>query len=232
MADSSLNEPVIIRAIGINASSIPTGYSPAYQQYILSQAMDLSSVAGKANESGKGAYDAQVKNDEQDVELADHEERITQLRVDVNNHEIRITANTVAIAALTVRVTTAEGNIVTLQTAVSSLTTRITSAETNIAAIQSDYVSKSATALQTIASPISVSTSYSVGGVKVVGARVTGFSAMTGTALKATLNADYSETGNATYSPAQITQLFSIVKEARQKLKAHDDAMRTHGLID
>lgn len=73
MADESLNQPVILRAININASSIPIGWSPAYKQYILSQAVDFTNVAGKANEAGQGAYDAQVKNDEQDVTLADHE---------------------------------------------------------------------------------------------------------------------------------------------------------------
>lgn len=45
----------------------------------------------------QGAYDAQVKNDEQDVELADH--------------DARITANTKAINLLEVRLTTAEGKI-------------------------------------------------------------------------------------------------------------------------
>ncbi|MDI4702824.1 LLM class flavin-dependent oxidoreductase, partial [Salmonella enterica subsp. enterica serovar Cerro] len=38
--------------------------------YVIAQGTDVGAIAGKANEAGKGAYDAQVKNDEQDVELA------------------------------------------------------------------------------------------------------------------------------------------------------------------
>lgn len=119
MADPSLNIPVVVRAFGINASSIPAGYSPAYSQYILSQALDFTSVAGKANEAGQGAYDAQVKNDEQDVTLADHEGRIT--------------ANTNAIQLLDVRLTTAEGEIDVLRNDVDFLLDKVIDIETELA---------------------------------------------------------------------------------------------------
>ncbi|EMF9804935.1 hypothetical protein V4X55_002148 [Salmonella enterica] len=119
MADPSLNQPVIVRAVSLNASSIPVGWSPAYTQYILSQAIDFTNVAGKANEAGKGAYDAQVKNDEQDVILADHEGRIT--------------ANTQAIQLLDVRLTTAEGKIDVLRNDVDLLIDEVTDIETTLA---------------------------------------------------------------------------------------------------
>lgn len=119
MADPSLNEPVIVRAINLNASSIPVGWSPAYTQYILSQAVDFTNVAGKANEAGQGAYDAQVKNDEQDVTLADHEGRIT--------------ANTQAIQLLDVRLTTAEGKIDVLRNDVDYLIGEVADIETTLA---------------------------------------------------------------------------------------------------
>ncbi|POT26560.1 hypothetical protein C3433_13260 [Citrobacter freundii] len=118
MADPSLNQPVILRAININAASIPIGWSPAYTQYILSQAADFTSVADKANEAGKGAYDAQVKNDEQDVTLADHEGRIT--------------ANTNAIQLLDVRLTTAEGKIDVLRNDVDYLLDKVIDIETEL----------------------------------------------------------------------------------------------------
>lgn len=89
MADDSLNQPVIVRAVSLNASSIPAGLSPAYTQYILSQSQDFTNVAGKANEAGQGAYEAQVKNDEQDVIIADHESRIKQLRIEVDTRLVR-----------------------------------------------------------------------------------------------------------------------------------------------
>lgn len=119
MADPSLNQPVIVRAVSLNASSIPFGWSPAYTQYILSQAIDFTNVAGKANEAGKGAYDAQVKNDEQDVILADHEGRIT--------------ANTQAIQLLDVRLTTAEGKIDVLRNDVDYLLDKVIDIESELA---------------------------------------------------------------------------------------------------
>ncbi|EIB7844546.1 hypothetical protein LG955_001553 [Salmonella enterica] len=119
MADPNLNEPVIVRAVSLNASSIPVGWSPAYTQYILSQAIDFTSVAGKANEAGKGAYDAQVKNDEQDVTLADHEGRIT--------------ANTQAIQLLDVRLTTAEGKIDVLRNDVDYLIDEVVDIQNTLA---------------------------------------------------------------------------------------------------
>jgi uncharacterized coiled-coil protein SlyX len=119
MADQNLNEPVIVRAVSLNASSIPVGWSPAYTQYILSQAIDFTNVAGKANEAGQGAYEAQVKNDEQDLTLA--------------NHEGRITANTQAIQLLDVRLTTAEGKIDVLRNDVDYLIEEVADIETTLA---------------------------------------------------------------------------------------------------
>ncbi|EBZ5873855.1 phage tail protein [Salmonella enterica subsp. enterica serovar Millesi] len=232
MADQNLNEPVIVRAVSLNASSIPVGWSPAYTQYILSQAIDFTNVAGKANEAGQGAYDAQVKNDEQDVELADHEERIQQLRIDVDDHEIRITANANAIAVLDVRLTTAEGKIVTLQADVSALDGRVTAAESTISSLQADYVSKSATASQSLASPLNVTTSYSVGGTKVIGARQTGWTAATGAALLGAFNANQAYTVSATYTQSEVSAMATGLQQARQRIKALEDAIRTHGLIN
>lgn len=119
MADPSLKDPVKVTAIGINASSLPAGVSRAYETYILSQVQDFTNVAGKANEAGQGAYDAQVKNDEQDVTLADHEGRIT--------------ANTLAIQLLDVRLTTAEGKIDVLRNDVDFLIDEVADIETTLA---------------------------------------------------------------------------------------------------
>lgn len=132
MADPNLNEPVIVRAVSLNASSIPVGWSPAYTQYILSQAIDFTNVAGKANEAGQGAYDAQVKNDEQDVILADHEQRISAAEVTLADHEARISAAEVAIADHEVRITQNESDISSLDTRVTSLETQVADHETRI----------------------------------------------------------------------------------------------------
>ncbi|EBA8098873.1 phage tail protein [Salmonella enterica] len=233
MADPSLNNPVVIQATRLDASILPRNvFSQSYLLYVIAQGTDVGAIAGKANEAGQGAYDAQVKNDEQDVELADHEARIKQLRIDVDDHESRITANTKSITALNVRVTTAEGEIATLQTNVSALDGRVTTAENNISALQADYVSKTATTSQSLASPLNVTTSYSVGGKKVVGARQTGWIAATGTANKGVFNADLTFAVSDTYTQSEIQAIANALIAERRRTKALEDALRAHGLID
>jgi hypothetical protein len=233
MADSNLNVPVIIQATRLDTSILPRNiFSQSYLLYVIAQGTDVGNVANKANEAGQGAYDAQVRNDEQDVILVDHEERIRQLRIDVDDHEIRITANTNAIASLDVRLTTAEGEIVTLQADVSALDGRVTEAEGNISALQDDYVSKTATATQSLTSPLNVTTSYSVGGTKVIGARQTGWTAATGTALLGAFNANQAYTVSTTYTQSEVSAMATGLQQARQRIKALEDALRTHGLIN
>ncbi|MEY6762894.1 phage tail protein [Kluyvera ascorbata] len=219
MADPSLNQPVIVRAVSLNASSIPISYSPAYTQYILSQAIDFTNVAGKANEAGQGAYDAQVKNDEQDVILSDHEQRLDAAEETLADHELRITQNT-----------------------------------NDIEAIKDDYVSKSATDNQTV-QPVSgslligdiptptadklqvvgsenVSVSYKVAGLQVVGARQTGWTAATGTALLGAFDANQAFTVSNPPTQAEVQAIANALVAARQRIKALEDAQRTHGQIN
>ncbi|RNW28987.1 tail needle knob protein [Citrobacter werkmanii] len=120
MADPSLNTPVIIQATRLDASILPRNvFSQSYLLYVIAQGADVGAIAGKANEAGQGAYDAQVKNDEQDVTLADHEGRIT--------------ANTIAIQLLDVRLTTAEGKIDVLRNDVDYLLDKVIDIETELA---------------------------------------------------------------------------------------------------
>ncbi|USR61626.1 phage tail protein [Lelliottia amnigena] len=225
MADNSLNQPVIVRAVSLNASSIPSGLSPAYSQYILSQATDFTNVAGKANEAGQGAYDAQIKNDEQDVTLADH--------------DARITANTGAINLLEVRLTTAEGKIVVLRSDVDYLLGEVISIQAELVTVgvdidnlQSDYVSKSTTTPQSLASALSVATSYSVSGTKVVGARQSGWTAGTGTALLGAFNANQSFTVSNPPTQAEVQAIAAALVAVRQRNLALEQMARTHGLIN
>ncbi|HFG3757333.1 TPA: tail needle knob protein [Escherichia coli] len=91
MADSNLNVPVIIQATRLDTSVLPRNiFSQSYLLYVIAQDTDVGNVANKANEAGQGAYDAQVRNDEQDVILADHEQRISAAEATLVNHEERI----------------------------------------------------------------------------------------------------------------------------------------------
>lgn len=143
MADSNLATPVVIAVRQIEASMLPVGFNPAYKDYVIRQSSDLGNVANKANEAGQGAHDAQVKNDEQDAELADHEDRITAAEATLGNHEFRITTAENNIASLTTRMTTAESDIdfltsevIDIQAELADHETRIAQNETDIAALQ------------------------------------------------------------------------------------------------
>lgn len=226
---------VIVTPSRIDASILPPGFSLPYRLYVIQQTTDIKALADASNNANDLAYQATIKNQEQDVILADHENRISALRVEVDNHEIRISGNTSAISALTIRVTNAEGSITTLQTNVSGLTTRVTTAESNISQIQGDYVSKSATASQSIASPLSVTASYSVSGIKVVGTRNTGWTASTGAASKSGINGSASYTVSSTYTQSEVQSIASGLQEVRRLVVALQNALGAtagHGLID
>ncbi|HHQ9849400.1 TPA: phage tail protein [Escherichia coli] len=233
MADSNLNTPVIVQATRLDTSVLPRNiFSQSYLLYVIAQGADVGNVANKANEAGQGAYDAQVRNDEQDVELADH--------------DARITANTKAINLLEVRLTTAEGKIVVLRSDVdylldevidiqahlATVDQRLDGVESDVSDIKSDYVSKTVTESQSLASPLDVKTSYSVDGIQVVGARQTGWTAATGTPLLGSFNANQTYTVSATYTRSEVSAMATGLQQARQRIKALEDALRTHGLID
>ncbi|AXF76614.1 DNA stabilization protein [Erwinia tracheiphila] len=88
--------------------------------------------------------------------------------------------------------------------------------------INGDYVSKSATDAQSVGGSLGA-TSFTVNGIQVVGGRVTGFTPATGSASSGAFNAD------ADFDPDSAP---GGLKEARQRIKALEDALRAHGLID
>lgn len=233
MADSNLNVPVIIQATRLDTSILPRNiFSQSYLLYVIAQGTDVGNVANKANEAGQGAYDAQVRNDEQDVILADH--------------DARITANTKAINLLEVRLTTAEGKIVVLRSDVDYLLDevidiqahlvtvdqRLDDVENDVSGIKSDYVSKTVTESQSLASPLDVKTSYAVNGTEVVGTRKTGWTAATGTPYRGAFNADPVMPVGATYSQSEVQAIANNLLATLRRLKALEDDMRSHGLIN
>ncbi|HDD9915486.1 TPA: hypothetical protein PBR63_003288 [Escherichia coli] len=145
MADSNLNVPVIIQATRLDTSVLPRNiFSQSYLLYVIAQGTDVGNVANKANEAGKGAYDAQVKNDEQDVTLADHESRIEAAEATLINHEHRIAAAESTLADHETRITAAETELADHETRITqnttdidALDTRLTAAEGSISKLQS-----------------------------------------------------------------------------------------------
>ncbi len=194
-----------------------------------------------------------------EAELVDHETRITANEAELANHETRITQNTTDIAGLTVRMVTAESNITSLQTNVASLTTRVTTAEGNITTLQgkvstieNNYVSKAVSTSQSVqasggsflvgnvATPTTDklqvggsvnAVSYKVAGIQVVGAQRTGWTAATGTAYRGTFDANQAWTIGI-LDIVQIQQIANSLTQARQRIKALEDDLRAHGLIN
>lgn len=142
MADDNLNVPVIVQATRIDATLLPKIFSQPYFLYVVQQGTDLGNVAGKANEAGQGAWDAQVKNDEQDLVLADHEIRLDAAEATLINHEARITAAEATLVNHEERITAAEAELADHETRISANETeladheiRITQNTTDIAAL-------------------------------------------------------------------------------------------------
>lgn len=232
MADDKLKDPVVIRALGINAASLPPGFPIAYQRYVLDQALDFNNVAEKANEAGQGAYDGQQKNDEQDAELAIHESRLDDAEATLGNHEFRITTAENNITSLDTRLTTAENDIDFITDEIVDIETRLTQTETDISGIQDDYVSKSATTTQELLSPLGIATSFSIDGIKVLGPQQTGWTPGTGTPNLNAFDADLNFSVGATYSQTELQAIANALVEVRQRLLALEQSDRTHGLID
>ncbi|EEW3541972.1 tail needle knob protein [Escherichia coli] len=133
MADSNLNEPVIIQATRLDTSVLPRNiFSQSYLLYVIAQGTDVGNVANKANEAGQGAYDAQVRNDEQDVILVDHEIRLASAEAKIQDHETRITNAEAAIVGLDSRLTTAENDIDYLTDEVVAIQNTLSDHETRI----------------------------------------------------------------------------------------------------
>lgn len=132
MADDSLKDPVSVQARGINASSLPAIFSRAYQNYVLNQTLDFVNVAGKANEAGQGAWDAQVKNDEQDLVLADHEVRLDAAEATLIDHEVRITAAEATLVDHEERITAAEAELVDHEARITANEAELADHETRI----------------------------------------------------------------------------------------------------
>ncbi|MGY3352943.1 phage tail protein [Serratia marcescens] len=171
MADDNLTTPVVIQATRIDATLVPQSFTPVYRDYVVNQGTDMGKVAGKANEAGQGAYDAQVKNDEQDVVLDNHEVRITAAEETLVNHEQRITAAEATLVNHEQRITAAEAELADHETRISAneaeladhetritqntndisaLNTRMDTAEGDIDTLETNSVSKAVSTSQSV----------------------------------------------------------------------------------
>ncbi|MEY1175198.1 phage tail protein [Providencia vermicola] len=239
MANENLSTPIEVQAAYIAPEILPSNFGAVYTRIVLGGAEDMAKVAGRANEAGNEAYQAQLRNDEQDIILDDHEQRLKnaeetleQHTAQLANHETRITAAEEKIVDHEIRLNDAELRLDDHETRLTTAESDIDYLTEKVSEIDADYVSLSRETTQTLASPISVKDSYSVNGVQVVGSRVTGFTASTGTASKSGFNASQTYSIGSTYDQLEIQALASALTETRKSLKALEDMARAHGLID
>ncbi|NIH21855.1 phage tail protein [Providencia heimbachae] len=237
--NSSLSIPVEINAAYIVPDILPSNFSETYRRIVLNGAEDMTKVANRANEAGNEAYQAQLRNDEQDLILNDHElrlkdaeETLVEHTAQLANHETRITAAEEKIVEHEIRLNDAEMRLDDHEARLTTAESDIDYLAEKVAEIDADYVSLSRETAQILASPISVKDSYSVDGVQVVGTRVNGFIASTGTASKSGFNANQTYSIGAAYSQAEVKSISDALTETRKSLKALEDMARSHGLID
>lgn len=170
-------QKIILKSSRVDSSILPGNFSTPYRLHVQQQSSEIDNIVNSTNNANQVAYEATLKNEEQDEILDDHSQRISN--------------------------------------------------------IEGDYVSKAAVTLQSIASPISVTTSYSISGIKVVGARQTGFTAATGTAFLGAFDTEAGQvTVSATYVQSQVQTIANAGTSTRRRVKAIEDALRSHGLID
>lgn len=118
---------------------------------------------------------------------------------------------------------TALSGVTTLNQAVDAL-------DSAIVAIATDYVSYTKQAAQAIPGAFQAS-SFRVNGVKVVGARVGGFPATTGSSSKDSLNADAGYNVGGDYDQGQVQAIASGLVQVRKLVAAIHEALTAHGLI-
>lgn len=112
MADQSLNKPVVVQATRIDASILPRNiFSQSYLLYVINQGTDVGSIAEKANQAGGGAYDAQVRNDEQDVILDEHEKRIAKTEEDISGIKVKLLEIENDVNGLKIKVQDIDGKV-------------------------------------------------------------------------------------------------------------------------
>lgn len=198
MADDNLKNDVSAYGDKVTSTMLPSNFSPAYQLYVINNDQQAQGVASRANQAAQGAYAAQVKNDEQDIKIEDHENRIAHIEGDyvskssADNQSVQSSGGSFLVG--------------------------------NIPSPTSDKIQSS--------DSVNTGVSYKVAGIQVITARQTGWTAATGTAAYGAFAANQPYNTSATYVQAEANAVAVGLFQARQRIKALEDVLRYHGLIN
>lgn len=218
MADETLTNKLQAEARPLTAFDLPANFSYPLQDFLLRAQSNEQAIVKQANAAAQGAYDAQVSGEQ-------NAESLSVLGNQVGDHNIRLfnveqstNSNSLAIGQL--------------ETDLGNVTVDITKLNQRVTHIEGDYVSLSKTDEQVLASPLGVTDSYSVNGVKVVGARVTGWTAGAGTASRGAFNANTTYPVGAAYTQSEVQAISNAMTALQQRVLALETDLRAHGLID
>ncbi|HGJ5878820.1 MAG TPA: phage tail protein, partial [Arsenophonus nasoniae] len=89
-ANSGLENPISVQISSVTPDILPKNFSDTYRRIVLSGAEDIGKIVNRANDAGYEAYAAQIKNEEQDIVLDNHEERITKTEESLASLEVRV----------------------------------------------------------------------------------------------------------------------------------------------
>lgn len=230
--------PVTVQANQIDSFFLPDNFSTPYKLYVLAQSSDLTATANQANGAANSAYEANQTNIQQQVEIDQNtsdisamDVRVASAEAELANHETRISANTASIVSLDGRVDDAESDINDLQAHVirNDVTTNQTVNSGGGYFLVGNIPVPTTDKFQ-VDSAINTAVAYKVAGVRVVAARVTGWTADTGTATKGGMNADATFAVSAAYTQSEVQALATALIETRRQLKAVTDLLLSHGL--
>lgn len=218
MADEKLASLLELEARPITASDLPSDWPFPLVDFILRTQDSDKAIIEKANEASFGAYEAQLSGDENTKSLTEVNNLISTQDIRIKTVEDTASANS--------------KNIALINRQVSDSSEAIEGLDERVSFLEEDYISITETVEQSLASPLNVTDSYSVNGVKVVGTRETGWTSAIGTAYKGAFDANQAYTVSVTYTQAEVQAIADGLIEARKRVKALEDALRSHGLIN
>ena len=108
MADKPI--PVQVEVTRVDSFLFPLNFPAPLVDSLVGQNVGIVNVADKGNEAANSAYEANVKNEEQDATLIDHEQRITDNKSTNDTQDFNIQSNTDAIGTTNSNLTNHTGS--------------------------------------------------------------------------------------------------------------------------
>jgi len=186
----------------LNSSTFPPGSSRAFIDAILRQQQRVEDTSNQGSSN---------------------EQALTQVQKAVNELSSALEGTTATATSALQTANSAKDDAAAAQRAANS-------AGNGVGDLNMNAVLKNITDPQNVGGPLGAA-NFRVGGVQVVGARVGGWTPVTGTQQRGGINADQTFNASAAYSQAEANAVASGLLESRRLIAALYGAMAAHGLI-